>query len=285
MADSFSRQVTYAGAKALLFAYDAFLIDKVGSSRVGSNPSVWPDEFGDLPDDFYATYRTPSSAPIGYEHKVSLDVDTPGSGVNTINFGISPLIDPGSGWTDGDADFGDNPATTDIGFTCSEAGDVRVTFVGDERRVQIWNETAQKLSYIGRFISAYDEGVDPFPVCAWAGDRALTGLTTFKRVSPLDDATVLSGGFVSIPRHPSDSDQDPLATGQGQDTEASSHDWAQYDAEIHWCDGGKFHHPGWLDRVFIMESIDTNKLWGARGEFLSRKGILHSWEANKSVLA
>jgi hypothetical protein len=288
MADTFVRQVSYTGAKEMIFAHDSFLIESLGYTRVGSNPFPWPSLPSSLPNNCYAVYRSPSAAPVKFEVKLTLDVDTPGSGTGSLLLRISPLIDPGSGWTDGAGSFGTNPATSDVALLVSVAGAMRVTFLGDDRRFQIWNEstgTYGQIAYVGRFISAYDAGVDPFPVLVGAGGRNLINFTGFKRVSPRDNLTELTGGYIAVPRHPTVADQDPFP----QETEASTLDWPQWDCEVHWVQtvvpgSPMAHHPGWLDRMFIMAYSSDTKLWGVNGEYASKHGLLHAWEPRKPIL-
>lgn len=280
MADLFRVQIQYATSKEILWYQDQFYTEDLGYSRIGQNPSSWPSEPAGLPNNAYAVWKTPSTAPVPFELKGVLNTAVPGGGSHTVHYNLSPKINPNSGWTDGAGNFGLNPSTGDEDLVVLAAGE-RVTLLGDDRRLMVWVEN-DKLGYFGRFVPARPD-VDPFPVTNWVGARDLPGLVGFKRVDPADNLSVLADGFVSLPRHPSDAAKDPLAAGNGQDNHST--DWVQYAAEVHWVEGGKKRHSGWLDRVFVMESVNEKKVWGEGADvYASYKGILHTWQKDKVIL-
>lgn len=276
MALAFTIQKTAdgGGGPEALFLLDDFMINKIGCTRVGSEPSSWPADYTGLGNADYAVWRTPASAESRCEIKA---VVATGASPDTLTFTLSPLVDPSSGWNG--SDFGDNPSVTGSVLPVNDT-DFRYTFAGDADYVWVWLEWtgADRAAYIGRLsmpMESSDE--DAFPLAMWAGTLSLAGIKTgWRRVAATDGETGLTAGFLMVLRHPSDSAKDPDAVGMGQTTLASAN-WQWCGPLVGFNESSIIEYPGRPTNLFLRASNTTASTWGSNNKFLQKNGVVTAW--------
>ncbi len=274
MASVFLNQVALtAGAKSVLFAMDALLVNTIGYSRVASTTTPWPAAAASLAAAESVVWRNPSSALVRFEVRALIGT---AASPDTIDLYLSPLVSPSGGWVAATGSPASNPVTAAAQFLVNDT-DCRLSVTADENRVIALVEytAVNKGCYFGRVAGPIETTTyDPFPVALWAGTWTLAAFKTgWKKIYAADMTTALAAGFLLTLKHPSDAALDPTAAGKGQTTLTSAN-WHWETPVLAFDESSKRERVGRPDGVFVRENTSGKTNWGTTGEWQEVCGVI-----------